>query len=75
MFNKEQDLKEIHDTLMSYFREHTYFFVSKDGITISVPENGDNCFWFDDLVNVIIEKQGDKEVLSKYLQKTLNGVI
>ena len=73
-FNTEQSLEEIYSELINYLKEGAEVRIGSVGIEMYIPENGDDSWWFDDLVRIILQKaaNGDKEIIKLCLDKKID---
>jgi len=57
LFNTEQTLDEIHEELMGHLIGSSSVRIQSDNkIVFYIPENGDESWWFNDLVQTIAAK-------------------
>jgi len=77
LFKPEQSLKEISTELMEHLNEHASVTINGDGkISFYIPENGDCSWWFNDLVEIILQKAAneDTEIIKLCVEKEIGLV-
>jgi len=75
LFNKNKSLKGIHSELMKHLESNSHVtFYGNGNIDFFIPENGHCSFWFDDLVETILEKvkNNDPEIIKFSMEKGID---